>query len=628
MPLPSIFGNGRPLSVPPITQTGGCGFYNQPSTHVVRRVPARKPPPRPDFGGTKHAVPYQASSPDGDFNTKLHSISAMQVYAHKSVEELRMEDYHVKNEKGSICFCRPPVIPSKNEGHANQNTLQPTKAVDNEPMEWDLQTKMDDLDIAVSQAAAFLDHMAADLVKDEWKELASFVKPSWKTLGDQLTKLFLLRLEWKRLGLATDISVGYHYTTERTMEEIRVHGLLTRADRRARGVTDNFYAAAFGDGCYTGNDPLSFYGFRQEATVGLLVLRLLGCVGDQDELRKGSYPVDTVCFNRQAPHSSQLAGYVILRNSAQCAVLAEYNGRVVNTLAGCLDMVMRLQTYFEETVDRVLVEKETIETTENVKDSFLVNLLRTQQEFFLTNEPREFSFCYAAPQTLESMTDADGSFVQLEEDHSDKDCPICLDSLSGDIVRIKGCLHGFHADCADLVKQKSSTCPVCRTLFKPPRGISPSGKMIVAFDPKFTCFGPSARGYIKLVYIMPTGIQKSYHDNRGYLFNDQTSRRVAYVPDNVKGRKLLRRLVYAFLHGLTFRVGTSLTSGKSNVVTWASIHHKTNPTGSHGFPDPHFFANCNNEMDDLGVPESSSLQMPQLEELDRYIVRRDNFDNI
>ena len=74
--------------------------------------------------------------------------------------------------------------------------------------------------------------------------------------------------------------------------------------------------------------------------------------------------------------------------------------------------------------------------------------------------------------------------------------------------------------------------------------------------------------------------------------------------DNDEGRKLLERLKYAFSRGLTFVVGTSMPTGATNVVTWATIHHKTSPnSGPHGFPDPSYFANCNSELDNAGVPD-------------------------
>ena len=98
----------------------------------------------------------------------------------------------------------------------------------------------------------------------------------------------------------------------------------------------------------------------------------------------------------------------------------------------------------------------------------------------------------------------------------------------------------------------------------------------------------------------------SYRSNPGARFTGAT--RIAYLPDNTEGRDLLKRLEYAFLHGLTFTVGTSLSTGAANIVTWASVHHKTSPHGGpHGYPDPNFFANCNAELNALGVPVASDL---------------------
>ena len=83
----------------------------------------------------------------------------------------------------------------------------------------------------------------------------------------------------------------------------------------------------------------------------------------------------------------------------------------------------------------------------------------------------------------------------------------------------------------------------------------------------------------------------------------------AYLPDNKEGRMLLERLKYAFTRGLTFVVGTSATTGQNNVVTWSSIHHKTSPTGgAHGFPDPNYIDNCNEELDNLGVSNSKECK--------------------
>jgi deltex-like protein len=77
---------------------------------------------------------------------------------------------------------------------------------------------------------------------------------------------------------------------------------------------------------------------------------------------------------------------------------------------------------------------------------------------------------------------------------------------------------------------------------------------------------------------------------------------------------------YAFAHGLTFTVGTSLTTGRSNVVTWTSIPHKTSfegPADPHGFPDDRYLANCNDALDSLGVPDAGDcLSEPQAVTID------------
>ena len=97
------------------------------------------------------------------------------------------------------------------------------------------------------------------------------------------------------------------------------------------------------------------------------------------------------------------------------------------------------------------------------------------------------------------------------------------------------------------------------------------------------------------------------HRNPGAAFTG-VKNRVAYLPHNEDGRQLLMRLEWAFVHGLSLTVGTSLTTGQANSVTWSSIPHKSSRTvGSHGFPDPNYFANCNKALDDLSVPAAKDL---------------------
>ena len=258
------------------------------------------------------------------------------------------------------------------------------------------------------------------------------------------------------------------------------------------------------------------------------------------------------------------------------------------------------------------------------KNPVLVKILDDQKERYLRNHPREFSVSYVAPQT---MRDVDVCFVPISESQvdGDRDCSICLDRLCGHgLVRMKLCKHAFHDTCIKMVIKTYRKCPLCRSLFKEPRGTSPSGNLSIVFDPALTCAGFSP-GTIKLGYAIPWGVEKRHHVERGKCFAGNI--RVAYVPDTVEGRQLLRRLVYAFLHGLTFRLDMSLTAGRPNIVAWGSIPHKTVTTpGPYGFPDSTFFENCHKQLDEAGVPESSACHLRETDDMDRYIQWRERFD--
>jgi len=149
-------------------------------------------------------------------------------------------------------------------------------------------------------------------------------------------------------------------------------------------------------------------------------------------------------------------------------------------------------------------------------------------------------------------------------------------------------------------------CPVCRKNVGAPQGKQPSGIMTVSIIP-ITCFG-FKEDTIRIKYAIPSGTQMNYHDEPGQSHGGKNA--VAFLPNNDDGRAMLKRFIYAFMHGITFGVGTSLTTGKKNQCTWASIHHKTSTEGGvrkHGYPDPTYFANCNSELDSLGVPLACDL---------------------
>ena len=195
-----------------------------------------------------------------------------------------------------------------------------------------------------------------------------------------------------------------------------------------------------------------------------------------------------------------------------------------------------------------------------------------------------------------------------------EECSICLENMvptfhitTGNVVCIKKCRHRFHKHCVMKVFElKHANCPNCRE----PLGIEefgngPSGTMTITVDHNKRCSGSEydSDGVIMIEYNMTAGIQHDGMENPGQRYSG--TQRVAYLPYNDAFRKLLARLKYAFAHGLTFRVGTSITSGKSNQITWSSIYHKTSMSGGpFGFPDAQFLSNCNQSLDELKVPEA------------------------
>lgn len=215
---------------------------------------------------------------------------------------------------------------------------------------------------------------------------------------------------------------------------------------------------------------------------------------------------------------------------------------------------------------------------------------------------------YTAPQKL-SLSSCAYEDVSIAEKGAE--CAICLDPLRDGVVKIKRCGHAFHKSCIIDALSHKSTCPVCRNNVGEPQGKMPSGKMTITRT-NARCHGYSSVGSIVIKYEIPSGKQLDYMDRPRHRFTGAT--RIAYLPDNYEGRQLVKRLKYAFMKGLTFVVGTSLTTGQRNVVTWASIHHKTNVSGgprTHGFPDAGFFVNCNEELDGLSVPLADDCKFVQ-----------------
>ncbi|XP_064079837.1 protein deltex-like [Macrobrachium nipponense] len=208
----------------------------------------------------------------------------------------------------------------------------------------------------------------------------------------------------------------------------------------------------------------------------------------------------------------------------------------------------------------------------------------------------------------------------------DETCSICMcnfqessgfsdeeDQVSGfhgnGVVSLSLCNHIFHAACIrSMIKTTPQflECPNCKTIHGEKRGTQPDGKMKITILPQPL---PGYRGIetIQITYCINDGIQGPEHPHPGRPYRAIGFPRTAYLPNNQKGKKVLGLLREAFERKLIFTIGTSVTTGIQDAVTWNEIHHKTewtNATG-HGYPDPNYLDNVLRELAIQGVSEST-----------------------
>ena len=119
-------------------------------------------------------------------------------------------------------------------------------------------------------------------------------------------------------------------------------------------------------------------------------------------------------------------------------------------------------------------------------------------------------------------------------------------------------------------------CPNCKHLYST-RGVQPSGFMDV--------FSRRPQ-WIEIQVYFPGGVQGPRQPSPGANYTG-TARHL-YYPNTPKGHEGVALIKKAFLQGVLFVVGTSVTTGASNTVIFGGIHLKTATTGgptNHGYPD-------------------------------------------
>ncbi|XP_066509675.1 E3 ubiquitin-protein ligase DTX3L-like isoform X2 [Hoplias malabaricus] len=182
-------------------------------------------------------------------------------------------------------------------------------------------------------------------------------------------------------------------------------------------------------------------------------------------------------------------------------------------------------------------------------------------------------------------------------------CCICLETLvKSKSKTLEKCKHSFCRDCLKRAFEVKPVCPTCGVLYGAVTGTQPEGGTMSTARESLGLPGYERYGTIVIRYYIPSGTQKEEHPSPGQPY--QGASRVAYLPDSTEGNKVLKLLTQAFDQRLIFTIGSSSTTGRSNVVTWNDIHHKTSRSGgptAYGYPDSDYLKRVQQELKDKGI---------------------------
>ena len=173
--------------------------------------------------------------------------------------------------------------------------------------------------------------------------------------------------------------------------------------------------------------------------------------------------------------------------------------------------------------------------------------------------------------------------------------------------------HLFHKDClaAQLdnnIKNSNGhgeflKCAVCEIIYGKRTGEMPDGEMSWQLNKNTHLQGYQGEGMISWHYDFPSGIKP---DGTRY----SGTGRSAFLPASMEGIEIFHMFVEAFRRRLSMMVGTSLTTGRSDTVVWAGIHHKTSMWGGQfGYPDPTYFSRVKEEFKVRGIDEETVKTM-------------------
>ena len=187
------------------------------------------------------------------------------------------------------------------------------------------------------------------------------------------------------------------------------------------------------------------------------------------------------------------------------------------------------------------------------------------------------------------------------------ECSICFDDFSEDPpVLLEHCSsHYFHEGCIRQALEHSTRCPYCSRDYLPPMGNMPNGTLTIhrvpPGNPYYEAEGFEGQGTYILTFNFPGGVQEANHPHPGQPYPG--TNRVAYLPDNKRGRKALALIKSAFRARHSFMIGMSSTTGRDDQIIWV-VHMKTSlsgGSGNYGYPDDSYFTRLELECRDKGI---------------------------
>ncbi|KAI6223024.1 hypothetical protein M3Y99_01471900 [Aphelenchoides fujianensis] len=247
------------------------------------------------------------------------------------------------------------------------------------------------------------------------------------------------------------------------------------------------------------------------------------------------------------------------------------------------------------------------------------------------DDPADDSADAAGPSAQPAVRVAEMRAKRLEEIEAEKNdnkqqnleviepCSVCLQEMCEEdlsaytenddmtIVQLNRCAHRFHRSCVVTWFWNAPKCPLCQQPYTAITGPQPpDGRMRSEVVSRGRLAGyPNVRGYIRINYDFPDGIQTAAHIRPDTPYSG--THRECFLPNTPEGVRVLQMLRIAFDRRLTFTVGDSQTSGRRNTLVWNGIHHKTRRTGgpqAYGYPDPDYLNRVKAELAAVGITEA------------------------